>query len=1319
MAGTGDEDNSLFTISTNAISFTAAPDFESPNDTGDTAGNNTYSVRIRTTDNNGGTFDQVFVITVTDLVNETDTDSDSILDTSDLDDDNDGIYDVTEAVCTDPTAAFATTPVAYWTLDNTTNDSQGSNNENGTSFSSFSTTAIQGTHSASFDGSTSIRYSQNSGFMESAYTNISFSAWILPDDLTGDRVIYEEGGGTNGFMLWLDDGILTATTRTGGSGSEVSVAAATTLTLDGLWHHVACTFDNSTVTVYLDGVSASTTAGFTQIEAHSDDGGIGGPVSVASNGVTGFYSGLMDAARYSNTETWTSQDISTESLRLCDADEDGVFNHLDLDTDNDGIPDNIEAQSTTGYTAPGSFTDANSDGVNDVYAGGLTPENTDGTDDADFLDLDSDNDGIFDIAESGSGLTDTTPNDGRTDGTVGTNGLDNTLDGGSDDFSDVNGSFDDTQTDNFTDTDGDVLGAGDVDYRDVTQSLFYGNVDFTETAANNGAVSSPSAVTITLIQDTFTGNNGDDFIGNTNASISNLPAGLTATLTRASSTELTLAISGEATANENANDVTSLTFTFQNAAFTGNNAAAVANAVAGSSNISIDFQDNNAPTAIALSANSISENSTATIGTFSTTDADAGNSFSYSFIAGSGDEDNGLFTITTDALSFTAGPDFEIPGDAGGTANDNVYSIRVQTDDGNGGLLEQSFLIIVLDVDEPGAVDGTVLWLKADAGTASTTDGNPAGAWSDQSGQSNNASVANGSPTYVLNGTTNTNFNPQVDFDGNDSYSIASPGQLPVGSEERSYFVISSSSNTATGGEALFAHGTNAAGEQISLTQNGNSEQISLAANGIRRGVSGSTTTDTQLGYFNTTTASTSSTVLRVNGQDQTASILSGTDQTINTGSTTANLGADISGSSFYSGSLNEILVYDRSITGTERQRVESYLALKYGLTLDNSAGGTAGDYLFSNGSTLWDASDNTGFQNNIAGIVRDDNADLNQKQSRSINSDALVTIGLDDNTDGLEATNPANASTFSADLSALVWGHDGEALYDQSPDVDINFTQVNSRLNREWRVRETGTVGTVVVQYDVSGLVGPGNIVGANDESQIVLLVDADGDFSSGATVVSQSFVTAADGLVNFRVDFTDGLYFTLGSTEVSALPVTLISFSAETNENSIDLEWRTASEENHSHFLVKRSADGINFETVAVVESARRELSNGVKIYEWTDSNPLPGNNFYQLIDVSTAGVEDSSEVIVAFFSPNLTPARVYPNPMKRGIPLMVELPVDASEAKVALFDASGQAVPFELTRQTQHLQINLSTTPTGIYLLRIEASGQVFSKKVMVRE
>ncbi|HRY05860.1 MAG TPA: Ig-like domain-containing protein, partial [Hyphomicrobiaceae bacterium] len=112
-------------------------------------------------------------------------------------------------------------------------------------------------------------------------------------------------------------------------------------------------------------------------------------------------------------------------------DGDGYANRLDIDSDNDGITDNVEAQATARYIAPtgnGIIADANHNGLDDVYEVapgtvgfnangiGLAPVNTDGDANPDYLDTDSDNDGVLDIAERGDGqatsITSTTDSDG-------------------------------------------------------------------------------------------------------------------------------------------------------------------------------------------------------------------------------------------------------------------------------------------------------------------------------------------------------------------------------------------------------------------------------------------------------------------------------------------------------------------------------------------------------------------------------------------------------------------------------------------------------------------------------------------------------------------------------------------------------------------------------------------------------------------------------------------------------------------------------------------------------------------------------------------
>lgn len=431
-----------------------------------------------------------------------DQDSDGVADDLDTDDDNDGILDVNERIC-----EFVGTVDAYWSMDNSTDDVSGNNYDagSGTTTPAFSTDAIQGSHSASFNGtSQQIRYSVDGDFMESQYTTVSFSAWIKPDDLTGTRVIYEEGGTVNGLILWLNGNALTFSARSGGAGSQTNLIYSQTLTVDNQWHHVACTFDNGLMTLYFDGVGETLTASFTDIPAHSSDGGVGGSFSAGDNsaGVSGNYSGLLDAARYSFSEAWSAARIALESDPSCDSDGDGlpnifdldsdndgiadiieaggldsdgngtvdVFvdsdndgwadtfdpddggtvlvdadtdgdgfsNRLDIDSDNDGIVDNIEGQATNSAPSSPLGVDTDGDGIDDAFdidqAGNfLTLVNTDGTDEPDYLDIDSDNDGFTDFIEAYD-----TNNDKIADVTI--SGVDDDVDGLDDVFDNVNGS---------------------------------------------------------------------------------------------------------------------------------------------------------------------------------------------------------------------------------------------------------------------------------------------------------------------------------------------------------------------------------------------------------------------------------------------------------------------------------------------------------------------------------------------------------------------------------------------------------------------------------------------------------------------------------------------------------------------------------------------------------------------------------------------------------------------------------------------------------------------------------------------------------------
>ncbi len=102
---------------------------------------------------------------------------------------------------------------------------------------------------------------------------------------------------------------------------------------------------------------------------------------------------------------------------------------------------------------------------------------------------------------------------------------------------------------------------------------------------------------------------------------------------------------------------------------------------------------NETPTNLVISNSNIAENQVVgtVIGNFTTTDPDAGSTFTYGLVAGTGSADNALFTIAGNQLKSNAGFDFETK---------SSYSVRVRSTDQGGLSFEKQFTIGVTNVNE-------------------------------------------------------------------------------------------------------------------------------------------------------------------------------------------------------------------------------------------------------------------------------------------------------------------------------------------------------------------------------------------------------------------------------------------------------------------------------------------------------------------------------------------------------------------------------------------------------------------------------------------
>lgn len=223
----------------------------------------------------------------------------------------------------------------------------------------------------------------------------------------------------------------------------------------------------------------------------------------------------------------------------------------------------------------------------------------------------------------------------------------------------------------------------------------------------------------------------------------------------------------------------------------------------------------------------------------------------------------------------------------------------------------------------------------------------------------------------------------------------------------------------------------------------------------------------------------------------------------------------------FWKGNISEVIAYDRNISDAEANKIQSYLGIKYGITLGQGNGyvgrnGNNFNYVNSSGTTIWDGTANTSYGYDILGIGYDAKQGLNQKQSKSINGGFQPAISLNN---GLATNNANNTNIFAADNSYLIAGHNGLGTTYTNSYTPITFSSAPCLyiMDRIWKVQETGTVGNVTVTIP---------IVTPAVATTTYMVVSNSASFGAGTSEI----LMTDDGAGNLtaQVDFTSGQYFT-----------------------------------------------------------------------------------------------------------------------------------------------------------------------------------------------
>jgi hypothetical protein len=228
------------------------------------------------------------------------------------------------------------------------------------------------------------------------------------------------------------------------------------------------------------------------------------------------------------------------------------------------------------------------------------------------------------------------------------------------------------------------------------------------------------------------------------------------------------------------------------------------------------------------------------------------------------------------------------------------------------------------------------------------------------------------------------------------------------------------------------------------------------------------------------------------------------------------------------------------------------------------------------------------------------------------------------------------------------------------------------------------------------SGKAGGGGSIGASMPDESISLF-------SGFTFPNTGGFNSYQKLTRTGVPLTAGqhvLRFTIGSTgfnldsvriAISTLPVSLISFVAKAEGNSVKLNWKTASEKNNNRFEVLKSTDGVTFQLMKQVAGA----NNSDQINSYQVSDPFPDKeNYYKLFQIDNDGTATEKGIRFVAYHLSANKLVVYPNPSETGVFEFSKV------VNWTVHNLSGQLI---LTGKSN--KIDLSKHPEGMYLLKTD--------------
>lgn len=270
-------------------------------------------------------------------------------------------------------------------------------------------------------------------------------------------------------------------------------------------------------------------------------------------------------------------------------------------------------------------------------------------------------------------------------------------------------------------------------------------------------------------------------------------------------------------------------------------------------------------------------------------------------------------------------------------------------------------------------------------------------------------------------------------------------------------------------------------------------------------------------------------------------------------------------------------------------------------------------------------------------------------------------------------------------------------------PTVDRGWYSLTSPSWNQLKVTDNTMCTSCYIEYRihsaVTGLVLAGPFTRAAGQNGVQ-------SFDISSVVAPLIFVSITTYRTNTSPYVSD---FWLTANSPAPLPVTLESFNASCEDQTVRLSWSTGSEMNSSHFTVEKSTDMEHWTMAGNI--AAKGNSTTQSDYELIDKDIVREITYYRLKQSDLNGETEIFDPVSVSCETVDFEAVIFPNPNTGEFTLEVLSSGFISDAPVSLSDLNGRVVyerSFKINPGTTHIAFQGIRLEKGVYVLNIGSGG-----------